>query len=119
MAFLSCRRTAASSDGRGITLICCDTINEVARIQQESGYPLSIIKQFHTVEEYTVFKNAGLQAEMIGGKLSLVRTDIDLYTVLDEYGQNNFVRLKKVLTRLMQQEKCLSGTILVKTMMQL
>ena len=66
------------------------TMNEVARIQQESGYPLSIIKQFHTVEEYTVFKNAGLQAEMIGGKLTLVRPDIDLYNVLDEYGQNNY-----------------------------
>lgn len=73
------------------------TMNEVARIQQESGYPLSIIKQFHTVEEYTVFKNAGLQAEMIGGKLTLVRPDIDLYNVLDEYGQNNYARLTQGL----------------------
>ena len=73
------------------------SMNEVARIQQESGYPLSIIKQFHTVEEYTVFKNAGLQAEMVGGKLALVRPDIDLYNVVDEYGRNNFARLSQGL----------------------
>lgn len=73
------------------------TMNEVARIQQESGYPLSIIKQFHTVEEYTVFKNAGLQAEMVGGKLALVRPDIDLYNVVDEYGRNNFARMSQGL----------------------
>lgn len=73
------------------------SMNEVARIQQESGYPLSIIKQFHSVEEYQVFKNAGLQSEMIGGKLALVRPDIDLYNVIDEYGQNNFTRLRQGL----------------------
>lgn len=78
-----------SATGNGLTM------NQVATIQQESGYPLSIIKQFHTVEEYTVFKNAGLQAEMVGGKLALVRTDVDLYNVLDEYGRNNFTRMSQ------------------------
>lgn len=80
-----------SATGNGLTM------NQVASIQQESGYPLSIIKQFHTVEEYTVFKNAGLQAEMVGGKLALVRTDVDLYNVLDEYGRNNFTRMSQGL----------------------
>lgn len=80
-----------SATGNGLTM------NEVATIQHESGYPLSIIKQFHTVEEYTVFKNAGLQAEMLGGKLALVRSDVDLYNVVDEFGRNNFTRMSQGL----------------------
>ena len=76
------------------------TMNEAAKIQQESGLPLEIIKQFHTVEEYTVLKNAGLQAEMIGGKLALVRSDIDLYNIVDEYGRNNFARMSQGLNPL-------------------
>lgn len=73
------------------------TMNEAALIQRESGYPLSVIKQFHTFDEYTVFKQAGLRAEMLGGNISLVRSDIDLYNVVDEYGRNNFTRLSKGL----------------------
>ena len=80
-----------SATGNGLTM------NQVATIQQESGYPLSIIRQFHTVQEYEVFKGAGLQAEMVGGKLALVRSDIDLYSVVDEYGRNNFTRLSQGL----------------------
>lgn len=64
------------------------TMNQAARIQKESGYPLNVIKQFHTYEEYEVFKNAGLQPQMINGELALVRTDIDL-NIVDEYGRTN------------------------------
>lgn len=73
------------------------TMNQAAQIQKESGYPLSVIKQFHTMDEYTVFKQAGLQAEMVGGNLTLVRSNIDLYNVVDEYGRNNFTRLSNGL----------------------
>jgi len=59
------------------------TMNEAALIQQESGYSLSVIKQFHSMDEYAVFQQAGLRAEMLGGNISLVRSDIDLYTVVD------------------------------------
>ncbi len=69
------------------------TMNEAALIQKESGYPLNVIKQFHTMDEYTVFKQAGLQAEMLGGRIALVRPDIDLYNIVDEYGRNNMARL--------------------------
>lgn len=31
------------------------TLNEVTTIQKESKYPVEIIKQFHTMEEYEVF----------------------------------------------------------------
>lgn len=80
-----------SATGNGLTM------NQVATIQHESGYPLSIIKQFHSVEEYTVFRNAGLEAEMLGGKLALVRSDVDLYNVVDEFGRNNFTRMSQGL----------------------
>ena len=73
------------------------TMNQAALIQKESGYPLSVIKQFHSFEEYTVFKQAGLQAEMLGGNISLVRSDIDLYNVVDEYERNNYARMSKGL----------------------
>ena len=53
------------------------TMNQAAKIQQESGYPLEIIKQFKSVEEYEVYKEAGLYTKMVNGKLALVR-DIDL-----------------------------------------
>lgn len=73
------------------------TMNQAAQIQKESGYPLSIIKQFHSMDEYVVFQQAGLQAELLGGNIALVRSDIDLYNVVDEYGRNNFARMSKGL----------------------
>lgn len=34
---------------------------------------------------------------MLGGKLALVRSDVDLYNVLDEFGRNNFTRMSQGL----------------------
>lgn len=53
------------------------SMNEAALIQKESGYPLDIIKQFKSMEEYNVYKDAGLTTKMVDGKLALVQ-DIDL-----------------------------------------
>ena len=53
------------------------TMNEVAIIQKESKYPLYVIKQFHSMDEYKVYKDAGLKAIMVDGKTALV-SDIDL-----------------------------------------
>lgn len=53
------------------------TMNEAARIQKESKYPLDVIKQFKNMDEYNIYKNAGLRTQMVNGKLALVR-DIDL-----------------------------------------
>ena len=52
------------------------TMNEAALIQQESGLPLELIKEFKSVEEYNVYKKAGLYTKMVNGKIALVR-DID------------------------------------------
>lgn len=68
------------------------TMNQAAMIQKETGYPLNIIKQFHSYDEYLVFKNAGLQSRMINGQLALVRSDINLNQI-DEYGRTNLQRM--------------------------
>ena len=66
------------------------SLNEVALIQKESGYPASVIKQFHNMDEYKVFKNANLKTEMICDKLALVRDDIDLdYIAPNSGGKTN------------------------------
>ncbi len=46
------------------------TMNEAAQIQKESGLPLSFIKSFHSMNEYNVYKNAGLQLTKVNGKLA-------------------------------------------------
>ncbi len=74
------------------------TMNEVAQIQKESGYPLQVIKQFHTVDEYNVFKNAGLTPQMVNGQLALVR-NIDI-SLVDEYGRTNLQRMQNGLAPL-------------------
>lgn len=53
------------------------TMNEVAKIQKDSGYPMELIKQFKTYKEYEIYKNAGLKAIRVGDRIALV-PDIDL-----------------------------------------
>lgn len=69
------------------------SMNEAAMIQKESGYPLDIIKEFRSMDQYKVCKDAGLKARMVNGKTALVR-DIDLNRI-DEYGLSNLQRMKK------------------------
>lgn len=69
------------------------TMNQYAKIQQETGYPLDVIKQFQTMEQYTICKEAGLTTKMVNGKTALIR-NIDLNYV-DEYGLTNLQRMQK------------------------
>lgn len=73
-------------------------MNEVAKIQRESGYPLDVIKQFKTMEQYNICKEAGLVTKVINGKASLVRP-IDLNFV-DDFGRTNAVRMQQGLAPL-------------------
>lgn len=77
------------------------SMNEAAAIQKESKYPLDVIKQFHTQEEYEVFKQAGLSSKMVNGKLALVRNNIDLNAV-DDFGRSNLERMTNGLSPLDQ-----------------
>lgn len=71
------------------------TMNQYAQIQRESGYPLDVIKQFKTMEQYEICKKAGLTPVTVNGKTSLVRA-IDLDYV-DELGRTNLQRMQQGL----------------------
>ena len=49
------------------------TMNQAAMIQQESKLPLEFIKTFHSVDEYNVYKNAGLTLSKVNGKLAMTQ----------------------------------------------
>ncbi len=68
------------------------TMNQVALIQQESGYPLELIREFHSIDEYSVFKAANLKPYPINGQTALIRTDIDPL-LKDEFGVTNLDRM--------------------------
>ncbi len=53
------------------------TMNEVALIQKESNLPMDVISQFHSMKEYSVYKEAGLKPVIVNGRVALVQ-DIDL-----------------------------------------
>lgn len=75
------------------------TMNEVALIQKESKYPIDVIKQFSSIEQYNVCKEAGLVPRMINGKTALIR-NID-YNFIDEAtGLTNLERMKQGLAAL-------------------
>lgn len=75
------------------------TTQEAAAIQMQTGYPVDVIAQFHSMEEFQVFKDAGLKATMINGETALARSDIDL-KIMDEFGRTNLERMKLGLSPL-------------------
>ena len=72
------------------------SLNDAATIQRETGYPLDVISQFHSMEEYQVFKDAGLKSFMVEGKPALIKTDIDLKQI-DSKGRTNLERMRQGL----------------------
>ena len=54
------------------------SMDDVAWIQKDSKYPLDVIKQFHSIDEYNAFKMANLEPYMINKRIALIRTDIEL-----------------------------------------
>jgi hypothetical protein len=73
-------------------------MNEAAKIQMESKYPLDVIKGFKTVEQYEICKSAGLTPMTINGKTALIRS-IDL-NFTDELGRTNLQRMEQGLAAL-------------------
>ncbi len=69
-----------------------------AAIMQKEGYPLDVIKEFSSMDQFNVCKQAGLKPEMINGKTALLRK-IDLAQV-DEHGLTNLERINKGLSPL-------------------
>lgn len=73
------------------------TMNQVAAIQQESGLPLDIIAQFHSVEEYAVYKEASLRPFMVNGRIALIQNiDLNYVSELPDGSKvTNLVRMQR------------------------
>lgn len=74
------------------------TMNQAATIQKESKYPLDVIKQFASPEQYEICKSAGLTPQVINGKNALIRK-IDL-NYIDDAGRTNLERMKQGMAAL-------------------
>lgn len=73
------------------------TMNEVALIQADSNLPMDVISQLHSMDEYLVYKQAGLKPVMVNGRVALVQ-NIDLNYVSqlpDGTEVTNLVRMQK------------------------
>ena len=70
------------------------TLQQAAKIQKESKYPLDVIKQFRSMEQYEVCKEAGLTAKMVNGKTALIR-DIDLNYIYETKGLTNLELMRQ------------------------
>ena len=64
------------------------TAQQAAVIQMESKYPVDVIKQFTSMEQYEICKKAGLTNKVINGRTALIR-NIDLNYVDDVTGMTN------------------------------
>lgn len=69
------------------------TMEQAAAIQMESKYPVDVIKQFKTMEQYKICKSAGLKPTAVNGKTALVRS-IDLNYVDEATGMTNLELMK-------------------------
>lgn len=74
------------------------TMNQAAAIQRESKYPLDVIKEFSSMEQYEICRSAGLTPQMVNGNTALIRS-IDLNYV-DDLGRTNLQRMQQGLSAL-------------------
>ncbi len=73
------------------------TMNEAALIQVDSDLPIDVISQLHSMDEYLIYKDAGLKTMMVNGRTALVQ-NIDLNyvsTLPDGTEVTNLVRMQK------------------------
>lgn len=73
------------------------TMNEAALIQADSSLPIDVISQMHSLDEYVVYKNAGLKPVMVNGKTALIQNiDLDFVSQLPDGTEvTNLVRMQK------------------------
>lgn len=73
------------------------TDEEKAKIKEEAGWSDEIIDAIGSMEEYEIYKNAGLKEAEIGGKKCLIRNDID-WDQKDAMGRTNRERAEQGLS---------------------
>lgn len=66
------------------------------KIKNETDWDLKIIDSISSMDEYEIYKNAGLEETEINGKPCLVRDDID-WNQKDEWGRTNKERAEQGL----------------------
>ncbi len=72
------------------------SMTEVAQIQKDSKYPLDVIGQFKSVEEYNVYKDAGLKPQMVNGRTALTqKIDLDYKSELGGKTVTNLERMQE------------------------
>lgn len=72
------------------------TMSQAALIQKESKLPMDVISQLHSVEEYNVYKEAGLKTAIVNGKTALIQ-DIDLEYVSELADGTKLTNLERML----------------------
>lgn len=68
------------------------TMSEAATVQMESRYPLAVIRDMRNIDEYTVYKNAGLKPCTVKtpqGTRTVLARDLDLKRKIDADGHTN------------------------------
>lgn len=75
------------------------TDEERQQIKEETGWSDKIIDAIHSMEEYRIYKNAGLVESEVGGRKCLIRLDID-WDQVDEKGRTNRERVERGLAPL-------------------
>ena len=81
------------------------TMNQVAQIQKESKYPLDLIKQFKSMDEFNIYFNeAKLTTGMINGRTALLPKD-----TLNSKGFLNFKSKQPDGTEITNLQRMLNG----------
>ena len=78
------------TEGVGLRGATCNglTMDEAAIIQRETKLPLSLIREFQSMDQYYIVRDAGLRGANINGAQAVIR-DIDLTYVDEESGLTN------------------------------
>ncbi|MDU2064662.1 MAG: HNH/ENDO VII family nuclease [Sporomusaceae bacterium] len=66
---------------------------------EQTSWSFNTIEHIDTMEEYEVYKEAGLEQKQVGDKVGLVRDDID-FSQKDEFGRTNEERIDANLSPL-------------------
>lgn len=80
------------------------TEEEKGRIREETGWSDEIIDAISSMEEYEIYKGAGLQEAEIEGRKCLIRPDIDM-DQKDSMGRTNKERMEQGLAPLTKDGK--------------
>lgn len=80
------------------------TNEQKQRIKEETGWSDEIINSISSLEEYEIYKKAGLVEAEIDGKKCLIRSDID-WNQKDALGRTNYERVEQGLSPLNKDGK--------------